>query len=71
MQPQYGEARKAVLHPETTRGYFLPPKHDEWRRTIVADVAVAVAGCAPTANSMGPFTMPPPTPNVPAMRPAN
>ena len=40
-------------------------------RTMVADVAVAVPGCTPMDNMMGPFTMPPPTPNVPAIRPAN
>ncbi len=38
---------------------------------MVALVAAATSGRTPISSMRGPFTMPPPTPNMPAMRPAS
>ena len=39
-------------------------------KIIVAEVAAATSGCTPIINMSGPFTIPPPTPNIPANNPA-
>lgn len=42
----------------------------EVKRIMVAEVAAATSGSTPRWSMRGPFTMPPPTPNMPAMTPA-
>mmetsp|Transcript_19677 Transcript_19677/g.44448 ORF Transcript_19677/g.44448 Transcript_19677/m.44448 type:complete len:169 (+) Transcript_19677:96-602(+) len=40
------------------------------KRIMQAELALETLGCTPMASMSGPLTMPPPTPNIPAKKPA-
>jgi hypothetical protein len=64
-----GETLASLLHEATVK---LREGHaQEVTRIMVAEVAATVSGSTPRCNIRGPLTIPPPTPNMPAIRPAN